>query len=73
MNNDNNRTDRFFTILKRNGSHEAYDPNKIANAIRKCFVSTGQHIDDAELQTIVETVGTLLDADETLREVEHIS
>lgn len=72
MNNDNNRTDRFFTILKRNGSHEAYDPNKIANAIRKCFVSTGQHIDDAELQTIVETVGTLLDADETLREVEHI-
>lgn len=72
MNNDNNRTDRFFTILKRNGSHEAYDPNKIANAIQKCFVSTGQHIDDAELQTIVETVGTMLDADETLREVEHI-
>ena len=59
MNNDNNRTDRFFTILKRNGSHEAYDPNKIANAIRKCFVSTGQHIDDAELQTIAHEARTL--------------
>ena len=72
MNNDNNRTDRVFPILKRNGTHEVYDPNKIANAIRKSFISTGHSIEEEELRTIVETVGSMLDADESLREVEHI-
>lgn len=70
--NDNNSAEYLFTILKRNGSHEDYDGQKIANAIRKSFVSTGQTIEDAELEAIVETVGNMLDADETLREVEHI-
>ena len=43
-------------IIKRSGQTEAYNRDKITNAIRKAFVSTGVDVSDAALETITAAV-----------------
>jgi len=59
-------------IIKRNGSHEAYNREKIEIAIRKSFVSTGREIDERMLAEIVEEVERFVIGDENHRGVEQI-
>ena len=59
-------------IIKRNGTAEPYDREKIATAIRKSFVSTSHEIADDVLYEIVGEVEKLLNTDEQARSVERI-
>ena len=59
-------------IQKRNGTHEAYDPNKIITAIRKSFVSTSETISEESLQEIIGEIEKLLHSDENYCCVEKI-
>ncbi|NLI53730.1 MAG: ribonucleoside-diphosphate reductase subunit alpha [Clostridiales bacterium] len=43
-------------IIKRSGLAEAYDRNKITNAIRKAFVSTNTEVPEATLEAITAAV-----------------
>ena len=43
-------------IIKRSGQAETYDRNKITNAIRKAFLSTGAEISEAALEAITAAV-----------------
>ena len=43
-------------IIKRNGTTESYDREKIAVAIRKSFISTQKEITDEAVYTIVDEV-----------------
>ena len=46
----------MMEIIKRSGQAEAYDRSKIANAIRKAFISTQTQIDQPALDAITEAV-----------------
>ena len=46
-------------IIKRNGTTESYDREKIAVAIRKSFISTQKEITDEAVYTIVDEVEQL--------------
>jgi ribonucleoside-diphosphate reductase alpha chain len=59
-------------IIKRNGSPEQYNGDKIATAIRKSFASTGNTIDEDILGQIVLKVQKFLEADPESRTVEKI-
>ena len=41
-------------IIKRTGKKETYNGDKITNAIRKAFCSTGNEIDDKTLEEIAK-------------------
>ena len=45
-------------IIKRSGLAEAYDRDKITNAVRKAFLSTQAEISEAALEAITDTVET---------------
>ena len=47
-------------IIKRNGTTESYDREKIAVAIRKSFISTQKEITDEAVYTIVDEVEQFL-------------
>lgn len=59
-------------IIKRNGSTESYNREKIAVAIRKSFVSTGRAIDDEIIYGMVAQVEAYVNADTTRCHVEKI-
>ncbi len=59
-------------ITKRNGASQPYNPDKIANAIRKSFAATGSNLDDETLKAIVTGVEELLETSPEVRTVEHI-
>ena len=59
-------------IIKRNGTTESYDREKIAVAIRKSFISTQKEITDEAVYTIVDEVEQFLHQNEANRSVERI-
>lgn len=59
-------------ITKRNGSVEHYDKEKIATAIRKSFISTGNSVADTELYAIVAAVENVINTHADRRNVESI-
>ncbi len=59
-------------IIKRNGTAEAYNREKIATAIRKSFAGTAQEISDAELNILVNHIEQFVMQDATHRSVEKI-
>ncbi len=59
-------------ITKRNGSVEHYDKEKIATAIRKSFISTGNSVADTELYAIVGAVENVINTHADRRNVESI-
>ena len=59
-------------IIKRNGTTESYDREKIAVAIRKSFISTQKEITDEAVYTIVDEVELFLHQNEANRSVERI-
>ena len=59
-------------ITKRNGSVEHYDKEKIATAIRKSFISTGNFVADTELYAIVAAVENVINTHADRRNVESI-
>ncbi|ETD18298.1 MULTISPECIES: ribonucleoside-diphosphate reductase subunit alpha [Prevotellaceae] len=59
-------------ITKRNGSVEHYDKEKIATAIRKSFISTGNSVADTELYAIVAAVENVINTHADKRNVESI-
>lgn len=59
-------------ITKRNGSVELYDKEKIATAIRKSFISTGNSVADTELYAIVAAVENVINTHADKRNVESI-
>ncbi len=59
-------------IIKRNGTAEAYNKEKIAIAIKKSFKGIGTTISDDRLYKIVETVEEVIKANPQKRSVECI-
>ena len=59
-------------ILKRDGTHQTFDANKIKEAIRRAFVSTGHTILDDELSSITDEISSFVIQSETLTGVEYI-
>ncbi|WP_373834302.1 ATP cone domain-containing protein, partial [Bacteroides heparinolyticus] len=59
-------------IVKRNGTVEPYNREKIAIAIRKSFVGTGKDITDEALCAITDEVEQFLNRNEDKRAVECI-
>lgn len=59
-------------IIKRNGSLEPYEREKIVTAIRKSFVSTGEEVTAETLSAITREVERFLAQHAEKRSVEHI-
>lgn len=59
-------------IIKRNGSLEPYEREKIVTAIRKSFVSTGEEVTAETLSAITREVEHFLAQHAEKRSVEHI-
>ncbi|ADV44319.1 ribonucleoside-diphosphate reductase subunit alpha [Bacteroides helcogenes] len=59
-------------ITKRNGTREPYDKEKIATAIRKSFISTGQKVTDETIYILVREVENFVDGNMENRNVERI-
>ena len=59
-------------IIKRNGTTEAYDKNKIIQALRKCFKGTHNTCNDKCLDALAHEVELFVHADEANRNVESI-
>lgn len=59
-------------ITKRNGVAEAYNRQKIANAIGKCFASTNQTVDKESLEAMLNDIESFLETHPEERSVEHI-
>lgn len=59
-------------IIKRNGTTEAYDKNKIVQALRKCFKGTRNTCSDDCLDALAHEVELYVQADEANRNVESI-
>lgn len=55
-----------MNIIKRDKSEESFDISKVANAIRRAFVATGERVPDEGIQTICREIEA---AAETLPEV----
>ena len=62
----------FMDIVKRNGSVEPYDREKIAVAIGKSFRSTGRDDDMTVIMPLVKEIEEAVMRDEALRSVERI-
>ena len=67
-----NDTRPMMVIIKRNGSTEPYNRDKIAIAIQKCFKSTGTEIDAGILKQVVESIENFVGNDAANRHVECI-
>ena len=59
-------------ITKRNGMAEPYNKEKVADAIRKSFASTGQSVTDETILTLVNEVENFILSDTGNRHVERI-
>ena len=46
----------MMEIIKRSGNAEAYDRDKITNAVRKAFLSTQTEISESALEAITDAV-----------------
>jgi len=62
----------MMVIIKRNGSTEPYNRDKITTAIQKCFKSTGTEIDAGILKQVVESIENFVGNDAANRHVECI-
>ena len=62
----------MMVIIKRNGSTEPYNRDKIAIAIQKCFKSSGTEIDAGILKQVVESIEHFVEKDAANRHVECI-
>lgn len=59
-------------IQKRDGKFEEFDPRKIANAIKKAFISTNSEIDDQTLLKIAKEIEAIGKNDQRQLKVEKI-
>lgn len=72
LNRLKNDTRPMMVIIKRNGSTEPYNRDKITTAIQKCFKSTGTEIDAGILKQVVESIENFVGNDAANRHVECI-
>lgn len=47
---------KTLNIIKRDGAHEPFSPNKIENAIRKAYVATGYEANDGTIEETTQNV-----------------
>lgn len=59
-------------IIKRNGSTELYDKDKIVQAVRKCFKSTGNTYPEESVEGLAHEMELFVKADAAHRNVESI-
>ena len=55
-----------MAIIKRNGTKEGFDSNKIRNAVEKAFLATGEKREDSALDDIVSSALSSLNLDDDI-------
>lgn len=55
-----------MAIIKRNGTKEVFDSNKIRNAVEKAFLATGEKREDSALDDIVSSALSSLNLDDDI-------
>lgn len=51
----------MINVIKRNGSKEKFEPNKIENAIKKAFDSIGKEISDVTIKSMMRRITGMLE------------